>query len=284
MTTAPPTCSSPRRRSATTSRQHLGNGVRVHERDEFERALGEPRRQDAWRSIRSGRSRRSSRRSTRPARRSIVEARPAILPKAIKNEVEIAGHKAAQARDGAALSRFLHWLSIEAPKGGVDELGAAAQAAGLPPGGRRPARSQLRHHFGRRPQRRDRPLPGQRGDQPADRDGLDLSGRFGRPISGRHHRRHPHGRDRHADGRDDATASPASSRAISRSPAPAFPKGRAARSSTASPGSFCGRPGSITPTAPATASAASSRSTKGRSASRRPAAARPAATSRSRPA
>ena len=34
---------------------------------------------------------------------------------------------AAQARDGAALSRFLHWLSVEAPKGGVDEIAAAAK-------------------------------------------------------------------------------------------------------------------------------------------------------------
>ena len=57
----------------------------------------------------------------------IAKRDPAVLPKAIKNPVEIAGHRAAQARDGAALSRFLHWLSIEAPKGGVDELEAAAK-------------------------------------------------------------------------------------------------------------------------------------------------------------
>ena len=50
---------------------------------------------------------------------------PAVLPKAIKNEAEIAGHKAAQARDGAALSRFLHWLSVEAPKGALTEMSAA---------------------------------------------------------------------------------------------------------------------------------------------------------------
>jgi Xaa-Pro aminopeptidase len=55
----------------------------------------------------------------------IVEKRdPAVLPKAIKNEAEIGGHRAAQARDGAALSRFLHWISVEAPKGDVDELKA----------------------------------------------------------------------------------------------------------------------------------------------------------------
>jgi Xaa-Pro aminopeptidase len=48
-----------------------------------------------------------------------------VLPKAIKNPVEQAGHRAAQARDGAAVARFLHWLSVEAPKGGVTELDAA---------------------------------------------------------------------------------------------------------------------------------------------------------------
>jgi Xaa-Pro aminopeptidase len=49
---------------------------------------------------------------------------PAVLPKALKNQAEIDGHRAAQARDGAALTRFLHWISIEAPKGEVDELKA----------------------------------------------------------------------------------------------------------------------------------------------------------------
>ncbi len=49
-------------------------------------------------------------------------ATPAVLPKAVKNAVEIAGTKAAHARDGAALSRFLHWISVEGPRGGQDEL------------------------------------------------------------------------------------------------------------------------------------------------------------------
>ena len=52
---------------------------------------------------------------------------PCVLPKAVKNAAEQAGHRAAQARDGAAVSRFLHWLSAEAPQGKVDELAAAAR-------------------------------------------------------------------------------------------------------------------------------------------------------------
>jgi Xaa-Pro aminopeptidase len=54
---------------------------------------------------------------------------PTILAKAVKNPVEQAGQREAQARDGAAVTRFLRWLEVEAPKGGVDELGAAAQLA-----------------------------------------------------------------------------------------------------------------------------------------------------------
>jgi Xaa-Pro aminopeptidase len=50
---------------------------------------------------------------------------PCALPKAIKNGAEQAGHRAAQARDGAAVARFLAWLSREAPSGTITELAAA---------------------------------------------------------------------------------------------------------------------------------------------------------------
>ncbi|MEP7222885.1 MAG: aminopeptidase P family protein [Novosphingobium sp.] len=50
---------------------------------------------------------------------------PTVLPKAIKNAAEQAGHRAAQARDGAAVTRFVHWLAVTAPKGGVTEIDAA---------------------------------------------------------------------------------------------------------------------------------------------------------------
>ena len=107
-------------------RQHLGNGVRLHERDEFERALaglaGKTVAVDPERSVAAIPDALEQAGAHVLARRD-----PAVLPKAIKNETEIAGHRAAQARDGAALTRFLHWLSVEAPKGGVDELAAAAK-------------------------------------------------------------------------------------------------------------------------------------------------------------
>ena len=105
-------------------RQHLGNGVRVHERHDFEPRLaalaGQKVVVDPERSVAAIFEALEGAGATILARRD-----PSILPKAIKNEVEISGHRAAQARDGAALTRFLHWLSIEAPKGGIDELKAA---------------------------------------------------------------------------------------------------------------------------------------------------------------
>jgi Xaa-Pro aminopeptidase len=105
-------------------RQHLGNGVRVHDRDAFAPFLGslngktvvaDPERAVAaiFEALESG------------GAKIVPKRDPAVLPKAIKNETEIAGHRASQARDGGALVRFLHWLSVEAPKGELDELKAS---------------------------------------------------------------------------------------------------------------------------------------------------------------
>ncbi len=46
---------------------------------------------------------------------------PCILPKACKNEVEIAGSRAAHLRDGAAMVRFLAWLDAQ-PPGSLTEI------------------------------------------------------------------------------------------------------------------------------------------------------------------
>jgi Xaa-Pro aminopeptidase len=47
---------------------------------------------------------------------------PVILPRAIKNDTEIAGTRRAHLRDGAAMVRFLAWLDREAPQGTLDEI------------------------------------------------------------------------------------------------------------------------------------------------------------------
>jgi Xaa-Pro aminopeptidase len=49
---------------------------------------------------------------------------PIAPMKAIKNAVEIAGARAAQLRDGAAVTRFLAWFDREAPRGRLSEIEA----------------------------------------------------------------------------------------------------------------------------------------------------------------
>jgi Xaa-Pro aminopeptidase len=105
-------------------RQHLGNGVRLHERYEFEGALaqlgGKTVAVDPERAVSAIFD------ALDNAGAKVLPLRdPTILPKAIKNEVEIAGQKASQVRDGAAIARFLHWIDEEAPSGEVDELAAS---------------------------------------------------------------------------------------------------------------------------------------------------------------
>ncbi|MGN6356579.1 MAG: aminopeptidase P family protein [Novosphingobium sp.] len=105
-------------------RQHLGNAVRIADQDAFVTALealtGKKVAVDPDSAVQAvfGVLKRTG--------AQIVEDRdPCVLPKATKNPVEQAGHRAAQARDGAALSRFLHWLSVEGPRGEVTEMSAA---------------------------------------------------------------------------------------------------------------------------------------------------------------
>jgi Xaa-Pro aminopeptidase len=107
--------------------RHLGNAVTIRDRAGFEGALGSAfgGRSVALdpefavvgiaQALRAG------------GAQFAFKQDPTILAKAIKNPAEQVGQRDAQARDGAAVSRFLRWLEIEAPKGGVDELGAAAR-------------------------------------------------------------------------------------------------------------------------------------------------------------
>jgi Xaa-Pro aminopeptidase len=52
----------------------------------------------------------------------VGERDPCILPKACKNDAEIAGTRAAHLRDGAAMAEFLAWLELTAPEGGLTEI------------------------------------------------------------------------------------------------------------------------------------------------------------------
>ncbi len=104
-------------------RAHLGNGVRLHEYSAFpamlttmadKRVAVDPERAVGaiFDALTAGGA-------------HIVPLRdPAVLAKAVKNEVEQAGTRVAHARDGVALTRFLHWLS-EAEDGTLSEIGAS---------------------------------------------------------------------------------------------------------------------------------------------------------------
>ena len=110
--------------------QHLGNAVTVRDRDQFQTALSELSGKHVSvdpdfgvvgiaQALRAGGANFTFRQD------------PTILAKAVKNAAEVAGHRDAQARDGAAVSRFLRWLEVTAPDGGVDELSAAAKLEGF---------------------------------------------------------------------------------------------------------------------------------------------------------
>lgn len=105
-------------------RAHLGNAVRLHDRADFVKAL---QYLDGKRvAVNPDRSVSAIFSALEQAGAQVLELRdPCVLPKAIKNPVEQAGHRAAQKRDGAAVARFLHWLHDNAPAGTVDELVAA---------------------------------------------------------------------------------------------------------------------------------------------------------------
>ncbi len=54
----------------------------------------------------------------------LIERRdPTVLPKAKKNDAELAGMREAHRLDGVALAKFLSWFDEAAPKGGLDEIG-----------------------------------------------------------------------------------------------------------------------------------------------------------------
>jgi Xaa-Pro aminopeptidase len=111
---------------------HLTDEVRIEDIDRFGPALdalgGEARRVQAdaatapaWVFDR-----------LKAAGADIVKAAdPCALPKACKNPVELDGIRAAHLRDGAALVRFLAWLSGEAPKGTLGEIAAADRLEAL---------------------------------------------------------------------------------------------------------------------------------------------------------
>ncbi|SMH60727.1 aminopeptidase P family protein [Azospirillum agricola] len=126
------------RKLAPRTVAHLGDRVRVRPVPEFgpaldavargsARVLADPASTSAWIVDRLHLAGARIERDTDPC----------ALPKACKNAAELAGTRAAHARDGAALVRFLRWFATEAPKGGLTEIAVADRLLAFRRGGER---------------------------------------------------------------------------------------------------------------------------------------------------
>ena len=106
---------------------HLGNSIRAHPYDALTKVFpdfaGQAMAIDPARTVVAIGEALSS-----AGVRIVAMRDPALLPKAIKNDAEIAGMRAAHLRDGVAICRFLAWLDAQAP-GTVDELTVAERLA-----------------------------------------------------------------------------------------------------------------------------------------------------------
>lgn len=105
---------------------HLGNSVRVIDQSQFTKALS------TWKGVKVAldpeRAVAAIFTALDEAGAEIVRLRdPVVLPKAIKNKVELQGTRKAHVRDGVAVARFLRFMEENAHKGGMDELSAAAK-------------------------------------------------------------------------------------------------------------------------------------------------------------
>lgn len=105
-------------------REHLGNQVTVSDISGLEQELAnlkgqsislDPALASAWFF-----------QTLEHAGANIIRAQdPVLLPKARKNATELAGTSAAHQRDGAAVTRFLHWLDTVGQSGSITEIDAA---------------------------------------------------------------------------------------------------------------------------------------------------------------
>lgn len=103
---------------------HLGNQVAVRAPDEFAAALDALEGKSVQVDPNSGPSWIFERLTAAKAK-PVSAADPVTLPKALKNPVELAGMRSAHRRDGAAMTRFLHWLDDAAAAGTLKEIAAS---------------------------------------------------------------------------------------------------------------------------------------------------------------
>ena len=106
------------------ARSHLGSRVRISEPAAFSSRLTEYAREKSAR-VRYDPATTSEWVRQKLGRAAQAGTDPTIALKACKTVVELSGARTAHERDGAAVARFLAWLDAEAPRGTVDEIGAA---------------------------------------------------------------------------------------------------------------------------------------------------------------
>lgn len=110
--------------------RHLGNAVRVRPRAEFQAALAELAGKTV--ALDPAHAVAGIFHALAAAGAKVVRAPdPTVLAKAVKNPAEQQGQREAQAKDGAAIARFLRWIEENAPSGTIDELTAAAKLRDL---------------------------------------------------------------------------------------------------------------------------------------------------------
>ncbi|EGQ9162728.1 aminopeptidase P family protein [Vibrio parahaemolyticus] len=105
---------------------HVGTGVTVHHPEALQsrleampgkKVLLDPAISNAWFKL-----------VLQNAGASVIAAAdPCLMPKAAKNEVEIAGMKACHIRDGVAMSKFLCWLDAEVATGNLHDEATLAE-------------------------------------------------------------------------------------------------------------------------------------------------------------
>jgi Xaa-Pro aminopeptidase len=108
-------------------RAHLGRGVKIRKPEEFVTALGELKAAGKITRIAPAGTSWWCYRALGGAKTTRRGVDPCSEPKAIKNEAEIAGARAAHVRDGVAVTRFLAWLDGAAAEGTLDEITAVQQ-------------------------------------------------------------------------------------------------------------------------------------------------------------
>ncbi|MEZ8885767.1 aminopeptidase P family protein [Vibrio sp. 10N.222.54.F6] len=97
---------------------HVGNGIRVSHPSELEAHLQSLEGKNV--SVDSGTSNAWYTLVLQNSGAHIIEAAdPCLMPKAAKNETEIAGMKACHIRDGVAMAKFLSWIDAEVTQGNL---------------------------------------------------------------------------------------------------------------------------------------------------------------------